>query len=165
MEGKREKERGGYGLWVPLWVCCFTQIHLLKKIKKKPSGLITFKSLFSTKQPVFLLVRTGRSISMESKCVNTNCQITASIIESYTLVLTSNQVFFARRDYVNPLSLTHWQGCTCKYGLPDYLQSAIGWSLSLCIHAAWSTLKLVTHNAASSSRDNAAGITLSQLSW
>lgn len=59
------------------------------------SRLIAFKSLFRIKQPVFfffLLVRTGRSISMGSKC-NTDCQITASIIESYALVPTSNQGF------------------------------------------------------------------------
>lgn len=39
---------------------------------------------------------------MGSKCVNTNCQIAASIIESFTLVLTLNQDF-ARMEAV----LTH----------------------------------------------------------
>lgn len=73
--------------------------------------------------------------------------------------------FCKHGDNVSPLSLNLWQGYTCKYGLPDYLQSTMGWSLNLCIHASRSTLKLVTHNVASSSPHNAAGITLAQLSW
>lgn len=68
-------------------------------------------------------------------------------------------------ENVSLLSLSLWQGCACKYGLPDYLQSTMGWRMNLCIHAFPSTLKLVTHIVASNSPDNAAGITLSQLSW
>lgn len=88
-ERKRKEEDMDYGFHYEFAVLP-RYIYWKKKINV---GLITFKSLFSIKQPVFLLVRTGRSISMESKCVNTNCQITASIIESYTLVLTLNQDF------------------------------------------------------------------------
>lgn len=62
----------------------FAQIDVLKK---QMLGLITFKSSNRMKLHLFTGLSTMGSNS------NTNCQITASIIESYTSVLTSNQGF------------------------------------------------------------------------
>lgn len=85
MEGKerqRKEEDMGCRLHYEFAVCPD------RYIKNKCWVLITFKSPNRMELHLFA----GLSSSMGSNS-NTNCQITASIIESYTSVLTSNQDF------------------------------------------------------------------------
>lgn len=84
---KAKRERGKRRIWAAGSIMNFS-VCPDRYIKNKCWVLITFKS--SNRTGLSLL--TGLSISMGSSS-NTNCQITASIIESYTSVLTSNWDF------------------------------------------------------------------------
>lgn len=97
-----------------------------KDILKTNVGLlITFKS------SNWIVVRWAVCITA-GKDSSSNCQI----VSRYWLQTR----ILKRGDNVSVLSLTLWQGYKCKYGLLDYLQSTIGWSLNLRSHASRSPL-------------------------
>lgn len=105
-ERKRKEEDMGWRLHYELAV--WPDAHIYIYIYKQMLGLITCKS----SKRIELHLFTGLSISMGSNS-NTYCQITASIIASYTSVRTSNRGGVCERgDNVSPLSLTLWQGYT-----------------------------------------------------